>query len=115
MSQPKFRIRKNDTVMVVSGSHKDKGKVGKVLRVYPRTGRAVVEGVRMIKRHTRANQQGGQQGGIVEREGTIHISNLMVVCEKTKKPTRVGCRRDTDGRRQRYSKKSPDTVVPDRL
>ncbi len=115
MAQAKFRIRKNDTVMVITGSHKDKGKIGKVLRVYPKTGRAVVEGIRMIKRHTRANPQQGQQGGVVEREGTIHISNLMVVCEKTKKPTRVGARRDAEGRRQRYSKKSPETAVPDRL
>jgi large subunit ribosomal protein L24 len=89
MAQAKFRIRKNDTVMVITGSHKDKGKVGKVLRVYPKTGRVVVEGIRMIKRHTRANPQQGQQGGVVEREGTIHISNLMIVCEKTKKPTRL--------------------------
>jgi len=115
MSRPKYRIRKNDLVQVISGSHKDKGKIGKVLRVYPLTGRVVVEGLRMIKRHTRANPQAGQQGGIVEREGTIHISNLMVVCDKTKKPTRVGVRRDSEGHRQRYSKKSPDTLIPDRL
>lgn len=113
MSQKKYRIRKNDMVKVLTGKYR--GKVGKVLRTYPKRERAVVEGVNMIKRHTRPNPQIGQQGGIVEREGSIHLSNLMVICEKTKKPTRVGVRRDQEGHRQRYSKKSPETLVPDRL
>ena len=115
MAQTKYRIRKNDIVKVMSGSHKDKGKVGRVLRVDSTSGRAVVEGVHLVKRHTRANQQAGQQGGIVEKEASVHISNLMVVCEKTKKPTRVGVRRDSEGHRIRFSKKDPDTLIPDRL
>jgi len=113
VTQKKQRIRKNDIVQVLSGKYR--GKIGKVLRTYPNRDRAVVEGVNMAKRHTRPNPQIGQQGGIVEREASIHISNLMVVCEKTKKPTRVGVRRDQEGHRQRYSKKAPDTPVPDRL
>lgn len=113
MTQKKHRIRKNDMVKVLCGKYK--GKTGRVLRTYPDRDRAVVEGVKMVKKHTRPNQQIGQQGGIVEKEATIHISNLMVICEKTKKPTRVGVRRDSENRRQRYSKKSPDTIIPDRL
>ena len=113
MSQAKCKIRKNDLVKVLTGKYK--GKVGKVLRTIPSRGRVVVEGVAMVKRHTRPNQQVGQQGGIIERETSIHISNLMVVCEKTKKPTRIGIRRDDEGHRVRYSKKSPDTVIPNRL
>lgn len=113
MSQKRHRIRRNDIVKVLTGKYR--GKVGKVLRTDPKRDRVVVEGVNMVKRHTRPNPQIGQQGGIVEREGSIHISNLMVICEKTKKPTRVGVRRDKEGHRQRYSKKSPDTLVPDRL
>jgi large subunit ribosomal protein L24 len=113
MSQSKYKIRKNDTVKVLAGKYK--GKVGKVLRTDPKRGRAVVEGVAMIKRHTRPNQQVGQQGGIVEKEASVHISNLMVVCDKSKEPTRVGIRRDEEGNRVRYSKKSPDTIIPDRL
>jgi len=113
MSRNKYKIRKNDTVKVLTGKYR--GKVGKVLRTFPDRDRAVVEGVNMIKRHTRPNQQIGQKGGIVEKEASIHISNLMVMCEKTQKPTRVGIRRDVDGRRLRYSKKDPDTILPDRL
>ncbi len=114
MANIKCRIRKNDMVKVISGKYK--GKSGKVLRVDPQAGRAVVEGVCMIKKHTRPNPQAGQQGGIVEREGTIHISNLMIICEKTKERTRIGVNRDAEGHRQRYSKKSGDqTLIPDRL
>lgn len=113
MTQKRHRIRKNDQVMVMTGRYK--GKTGKVLRTIPQKDRAVVEGVNMVKRHTRPNPQIGQKGGVVEKEASIHISNLMVICEKTQKPTRVGIRRDSEGRRLRYSKKAPDTIVPDRL
>lgn len=112
MSQKKYKVRKNDMVMVTTGKYK--GKTGRVLRVDPERSRAVVEGVNMIKKHTRPSQQ-NQQGGIIEREGSVHISNLMVICDKTKKPTRVGVRRDSENRRQRYSKKAPEQVIPDRL
>jgi large subunit ribosomal protein L24 len=113
MSQKSHRIRKNDMVKVLTGKYK--GKVGRVLRTFPDSDRAVVEGVNLIKKHARATGQRQQQGGIIEKEGPIHISNLMVVCEKTKEPTRVGVRRDSEGHRQRYSKKAPDTLIPDRL
>lgn len=82
-----LKVRKGDEVMVIAGN--DKGKQGKVLKVFPAEDRIIVEGVRFIKRHTRPNQQ-LPQGGIVEREGKIHMSNVMVIDPKSGKPTRIG-------------------------
>lgn len=84
----KAEIRKGDRVRVVAG--RDKGKTGRVLSVDARKGWASVEHVNMLKRHTRPNPQKQIKGGVVEREGPIHISNLMVVCHSCGKPTRVG-------------------------
>jgi large subunit ribosomal protein L24 len=91
------RIRRDDEVMVIGG--KDRGKTGKVLRVDPRKQRVFVEGLNIVKRHTRPQQvQGAQRseqvGGVVEKEGPIHISNVMLVDPKEKKPTRVGVTRE---------------------
>lgn len=83
------RIRKGDRVVVITGS--EKGKRGEVLQVLPRENRAVVQGVKVAKRHTKPRGM-GQPGGIVEREASIHLSNLMLVDPKTDKPTRVGFR-----------------------
>lgn len=80
-------IRKNDNVMVISGN--SKGKTGKVLKVYPDKSRVIVEGVNIMKRHSRPSQK-NPQGGIVQKEGTIHVSNVMLLDPKTNKPTRVG-------------------------
>ena len=88
-------IRKGDKVRVLSG--KDKGKEGRVLRAMPEKERVVVENVHMIKKHSRPSQK-NPQGGIVEMEGTIHVSNLMLICPSCGEPTRVGRRRD-DGNR----------------
>lgn len=85
--QKSYRIKKNDTVMVVTG--KDKGKSGKVLRVIYKKDRAIVEKLNMIKRHMKPSQQ-NRQGGILEKESPIHISNLMLICAKCTDPTRVG-------------------------
>lgn len=82
-----MKIRKNDLVQVTAGN--DRGKRGKVLKVFPDKSRVVVEGVNFIMRHTKPNQQ-NQQGGIVKREGTIHVSNVMLIDPKSGKPTRVG-------------------------
>jgi len=101
---PKVNIKKNDQVLVIAG--KDRGAVGRVLKVLPEASRAIVEGVNMIKRHTRANPQKQVQGGIVEREAALHISNLKVLDPESKKPTRVGRRRTKDGKSERYGKKS---------
>lgn len=100
----KTKIRKNDTVRVIAG--KDRGVEAKVLRVLPAEGKAIVEGVNMVKKHTRPNPQRQIQGGVLERESPIQLSNLMVICPETKKPTRVGRRRLEDGRGVRYSKAS---------
>jgi len=82
-----MKIHKNDLVQVVAGN--DRGKRGKVLKVFPDKQRVVVEGVNFILRHTKPNQR-NQQGGIVKREGTIHVSNVMLIDPKSGKPTRVG-------------------------
>jgi large subunit ribosomal protein L24 len=82
-----MRIKKNDMVMVISGN--DKGKTGKVLKVFPKTYRLIVEGINIRKRHTKANQK-NPQGGILEKEGTIHASNVMILDPKTNEPTRIG-------------------------
>jgi large subunit ribosomal protein L24 len=96
-----MKIRKNDTVMVVSGNAR--GKTGKVLKVYPDRERIIVEGVNIIKRHTRPNQK-NPQGGIVQREETIHVSNVMLVDPKTNEITRVGMKvvkDETTGKKRR--------------
>lgn len=98
----KFKIKKGDEVLVIAG--KDAGKKGKVLRVDRKKARVVVEGLNMVKKHTRPNPRAGVQGGIVEREGPIHISNVMVISPDSGKPTRVGIKVLEDGRRVRYAK-----------
>jgi large subunit ribosomal protein L24 len=97
-----LKIKKGDQVLVIAG--KDRGKRGKVLRVDRQRARVVVEGVNMIKRHTRPNPRAGVQGGIVEREAPIHISNVMVISPNSGKPSRVGIKVLEDGRRVRYAK-----------
>jgi large subunit ribosomal protein L24 len=82
-----FNVRKGDNVLILSG--KDKGTRGKVLKVYPAEDRVIVEGVSFFKRHTKPNPK-APQGGIVEREGKIHVSKVMVIDPKSGKPTRIG-------------------------
>jgi large subunit ribosomal protein L24 len=99
----KFRIKKGDTVQVISGSKENKGKTGKVIAVYTETDRVLVEGINRIKKHTKVGQsnRGAKTGGIVTQEAPIHISNVMLIDPETKKPTRVGIRTETverDGR-----------------
>ena len=105
-----MKIRKGDTVEVISG--KDSGKRGRVLVVDPSRERVVVEGVNMIKRHTRPNPQKRVQGGIVEREAGIHVSNVMVVSPDSGQRTRVGYKILDDGRKVRVSK--TDGAILDR-
>ena len=101
-------IRKNDQVIVRAG--KDRGKKGRVLSVVPGKNRVVVEGVNMIKRHTRPNPQRNIKGGIVEREASIHLSNVMVVDPDTSEPTRLGSKELSDGTRVRISRKSGQAI-----
>ena len=102
-AKAKLNIKKEDRVLVTKG--KDKGKIGKVLVVYPEKNRATVEKVNMIKRHTRGGGTKAGAGGIVEKEASIAISNLMVVCTKCTEPTRVGRKVLEGGRRVRICKK----------
>ena len=101
-------VRKNDTVVVRTG--KDRGKRGRVLRVIADKNRVVVEGVNVVKRHTRPNPQKNIKGGIVEREAPIHASNVMLLDPDTNEATRVGIKTLPDGRRVRIGRKS-GTVV----
>jgi len=94
------RVRKGDMVVVIAG--KDKGKRGKVLRILKKTGRVVIERVMMVKRHTKPTQR-NPQGGIVEKEGSVHLSNVMLVDPGSDKPTRVKIKND-DGVRRRVGK-----------
>jgi large subunit ribosomal protein L24 len=105
-----MKIKKGDTVEVIAG--KDAGKRGRVLVVDPGKQRVVIEGVHMIKRHTRANPQRRVQGGVVEREAPIHISNVMVISPDSGKPTRVGYKILEDGRKVRVTK--TDGAILDR-
>lgn len=85
----RMKIKKNDTVMVISGN--DRGKTGKVLKVFPKESRLIVEGINIRKRHTKPSQK-NPQGGILEKEAPIHISNVMIIDPKTNEPTRVGAK-----------------------
>ena len=102
-----MHVVKNDMVKVLSGKYA--GKTGKVLKVFPRSNRVIVEGVNIIKRHTKPSQK-SPQGGIVEKEGPIHVSNVMVICGKTNQPGRVGHRFLDDGTKVRISKKSGEIL-----
>ncbi|EGJ50533.1 50S ribosomal protein L24 [Desulfocurvibacter africanus] len=103
-----FRIHKDDKVQVIAG--KDKGKIGKVLKILRKHDRVLVEKVNLVKRHTRGNPYSGQQGGIVEKEAPIHVSNLAVVCDACAKPTRVGYKYTEDGKKVRFCKKCNEII-----
>ena len=100
----KTKLKKNDQVLVISG--KDRGSKGKVLRVFPARELAIVERVNMVKRHTRQNAQKGIQGGVLEKEAPIHLSNIALVDSKSDSATRVRMGTDKDGRKVRVAAKS---------
>lgn len=100
-------VRKGDTVMVVAG--KDRGKRGRVLRVIPEKSRVVVERINMIKKHQRPTQK-LRQGGIIEREGSIHLSNVMLVDPTGDRPTRIGMRALSGGRKVRVARRSGEII-----
>jgi large subunit ribosomal protein L24 len=102
----KFKIKKGDKVIVRSG--RDKGKSGEVLRMFPKDARALVQGVNMVRKHQK--QTAAQQGGIVAKELPIHISNLALRDPKDGKPTRVGWKTLTDGKKVRVSRRSGETI-----
>ena len=102
---PSLKVKKGDQVVVLSG--KDKGAKGRVIAAFPKTGKVLVEGIGRIKKHTRVStsQRGAQQGGIVTQEAAIHVSNVMVV-DSEGNPTRVGYRKDDNGRSVRVSRRT---------
>src|SRR5438034_9095577 len=104
---PKLKIKKGDNVVVISG--RDKGKSGEVLRVYPAEARAIVQGVHIARRHTKPRM--GDPGGIVEKELTIHVSNLSHVDPQSGKPTRVGYKFLDDGRKVRFARRSGEMLA----
>jgi large subunit ribosomal protein L24 len=107
-----MRIRTDDTVVLIGG--KDAGKKGRVVRTDPKKRRVYVEGLNMIKRHERPRSQGdlknAQAGGIVEKEGPIDISNVMLLDPKDNKPSRIGVRVDKGGKRVRYAKRTGNEI-----
>jgi large subunit ribosomal protein L24 len=102
----KLKIKKGDRVVVITG--KDKGRTGEVLKVIPKENRVVVQGVNVVKRHTRPAM--GNPGGIVEKEGTIHVSNVAHIDPKENKPTRVGYKQLEDGRKVRVARRSGEVL-----
>jgi large subunit ribosomal protein L24 len=102
----KLKIKKDDNVVVISG--RDKGKQGKVLRVFPTEERAVVQGVHIARRHSKPSM--GDPGGIVEKELTIHASNVAHIDPKSDKPTRVGYRTLDNGRKVRFARGSGEVI-----
>jgi large subunit ribosomal protein L24 len=108
MSRLASPIRRNDNVVVMTG--KDRGKNGRVLRVVPDKNRVVVEGVNTIKRHTKPNPQRNIKGGVVEREASVHASNVQLVCPECSKPTRIGHKILGDGRKVRICRKCEGVV-----
>jgi large subunit ribosomal protein L24 len=108
MSRLQTPIRRNDTVVVTTG--KDSGKRGRVLKVIPDTNRLIVEGVNIIKRHTRPNPQRNIKGGIVTREASLHASNVQLVCPECGATTRIGRKVLTDGRKVRICRKCEGVV-----
>ncbi len=99
MTTPKLHVKKGDSVIVIAG--KDKGKKGKILKVFPKGNRVVVEGVNIVHRHTKPTQQ-LPQGGIVENEGSIHVSNVQLVCPRCNEASRTGKKVLDDGKKVRY-------------
>jgi len=102
----KLKIKKGDKVIVITG--RDRGKTGEVFEVLPQEGRVKVRGVNIVKRHTRPSA--AQQGGIVEKEAAIHVSNVAHVDPKSSKATRVGFKFLADGRKVRFAKRSGEVI-----
>jgi large subunit ribosomal protein L24 len=103
---PKLKIKRGDNVVVISG--RDRGKRGEVLRVFPQDARLIVQGVHIARRHTK--QRLGEPGGIVDKELTIHVSNVAHIDPQSGKPTRIGYRSLDDGRKVRVARRSGEVI-----
>ncbi|MBV8774321.1 MAG: 50S ribosomal protein L24 [Deltaproteobacteria bacterium] len=106
----KFNVRKNDTVMVITG--RERGKTGKVLRVLPFRGRVIVERLNIVKRHTKP-RGAGSPGGIVEREAPLDVSNVMVMCDRCNAPERIGIKFAGDGSKSRVCRRCGEAIGSD--
>jgi len=102
-----MKIKKNDTVLVIAG--KDKGKKGKVRFAYPKEQRILIEGVNFIKKHSRA-KGAARQAGIIDLEAPVHVSNVMLLCDKCSKPSRIGFEKLEDGRRVRICRSCREVI-----
>ncbi len=102
-----LKLKSGDMVQIISGEHK--GQTGKIHKVFPKKKMALIEGKNIVKRHTKPTQK-NQQGGILEKEAPIHMSNLMLICEKTDKPTRFGNEILDNGKKVRFSKRSKELI-----
>ncbi len=110
MASAKYKIKKNDTVMIVAG--RDRGKTGKVMRVIPERARVIVERLNIVKRHSKA--RGAQSpGGIVEKEAALHISNVMIFCDRCNAPVRVGVKKADDGSKSRNCRRCGESIGND--
>ena len=110
MALTKYKIKKNDTVMVVTG--RDRGKTGKVMKVLPERGRVVIERLNIVKRHSKS--RGAQSpGGIVEKEAPIDISNVMIFCDRCNAPVRVGIKSGADGAKSRVCRRCGEAIGND--
>ena len=103
-----MKIKKNDIVKILAG--RDSGKTGKVLSIFPKKSKALVQGINMVKKHSRRKSNDQQQGGIITKESSIDISNLMIVCQKCSRPTRIGSSRLSDGTKVRICKKCKEII-----
>ena len=103
-----MKVKKNDLVKVISGNYK--GMEGKILKVFPASDRIIVEKIRLVKRHLRKQSGQGQQGGIVEKEAPIHVSDCILICPKCNKPTRTGISLLADGSKVRQCKKCKEIL-----
>ena len=107
MSKGQTYLKRNDQVEVIAG--KDKGRVGKILKVFPDKGRALVERINMVKRHTKGTEM-NQQGQIVKREASIHVSNLQLICQECTKTGRIGKKLLEDGTKVRFCKSCGESI-----
>jgi large subunit ribosomal protein L24 len=107
---PKYKVRKNDTVMVIAG--RERGKTGKVLRVLPERGRVIVERLNIVKRHSKP-RGAASPGGIVEKEAAIEISNVMIFCDRCNAPVRAGLKSAADGGKTRVCRRCGESLGKD--